>query len=158
MSLGSNHPTNIYRVQVRRHHRITVISVPPELEVRPLRRERSPDRATVAKATLRVRSALTLETRAGALAGKRWMELLARIGVSHSIAAAAKAVGLVIPDLNGKLTGIALRVPVPDGSIVVAMYNAGTVMGAFLYGASSSQFLSMLRYQFRPPRKPDCVN
>ena len=31
---------------------------------------------------------------------------------------AAKAVGLVIPDLNGKLTGIALRVPVPDGSIV----------------------------------------
>jgi molybdate transport system regulatory protein len=48
----------------------------------------------VAKATLRVRSALTLETRAGALAGKRWMELLARIGVSHSIAAAAKAVGL----------------------------------------------------------------
>src|SRR5262245_7474937 len=31
---------------------------------------------------------------------------------------AAKAVGLVIPELNGKLTGIALRVPVPTGSIV----------------------------------------
>ena len=31
---------------------------------------------------------------------------------------AAKAVGLVIPDLNGKLTGIALRVPVPTGSVV----------------------------------------
>lgn len=30
---------------------------------------------------------------------------------------AAKAVGKVIPDLNGKLDGYALRVPVPDGSI-----------------------------------------
>jgi molybdate transport system regulatory protein len=43
---------------------------------------------------LRVRSALTLETRTGALAGKRWMELLTRLGTSRSIAAAAKAVGL----------------------------------------------------------------
>ena len=31
---------------------------------------------------------------------------------------AAKAVGLVIPELQGKLTGISLRVPVPTGSIV----------------------------------------
>jgi len=31
---------------------------------------------------------------------------------------AAKAVGLVIPSLKGKLTGIALRVPVPTGSVV----------------------------------------
>ncbi len=31
---------------------------------------------------------------------------------------AAKAVGLVIPELKGKLTGIALRVPVPTGSVV----------------------------------------
>jgi glyceraldehyde 3-phosphate dehydrogenase len=31
---------------------------------------------------------------------------------------AAKAVGLVIPDLQGKLTGIALRVPVTTGSVV----------------------------------------
>ncbi len=31
---------------------------------------------------------------------------------------AAKAVGLVIPDLKGKLTGIALRVPVPNASVV----------------------------------------
>ena len=30
---------------------------------------------------------------------------------------AASAVGEVIPELNGKLTGIALRVPTPDGSI-----------------------------------------
>jgi glyceraldehyde 3-phosphate dehydrogenase len=31
---------------------------------------------------------------------------------------AAKAVGLVIPELKGKLTGISLRVPVPTGSVV----------------------------------------
>jgi glyceraldehyde 3-phosphate dehydrogenase len=31
---------------------------------------------------------------------------------------AAKAVGLVIPELQGKLTGIALRVPVTTGSVV----------------------------------------
>ena len=31
---------------------------------------------------------------------------------------AAKAVGLVIPSLQGKLTGIAMRVPVPTGSVV----------------------------------------
>jgi glyceraldehyde 3-phosphate dehydrogenase len=31
---------------------------------------------------------------------------------------AAKAVGVVLPELNGKLDGIACRVPVPDGSVV----------------------------------------
>jgi len=31
---------------------------------------------------------------------------------------AAKAVGKVIPDLNGKLTGMSFRVPVPDVSVV----------------------------------------
>ena len=31
---------------------------------------------------------------------------------------AAKAIGLVIPELNGKLNGYAVRVPTPDGSLV----------------------------------------
>jgi glyceraldehyde 3-phosphate dehydrogenase len=31
---------------------------------------------------------------------------------------AARAVGKVLPELNGKLDGIAMRVPVPDGSVV----------------------------------------
>jgi glyceraldehyde 3-phosphate dehydrogenase len=31
---------------------------------------------------------------------------------------AARAVGMVLPELNGKLDGIASRVPVPDGSVV----------------------------------------
>ncbi len=38
---------------------------------------------------------------------------------------AAKAVGLVIPELQGKLTGIAMRVPVPTGSVVDLTCNLG---------------------------------
>ena len=39
---------------------------------------------------------------------------------------AAKAVGLVIPELNGKLTGIAMRVPVGTGSVVDLTVNLAT--------------------------------
>jgi glyceraldehyde 3-phosphate dehydrogenase len=43
---------------------------------------------------------------------------------------AAKAVGLVIPDLQGKLTGIAMRVPVPTGSVVDLTVNLGKATDA----------------------------
>lgn len=36
---------------------------------------------------------------------------------------AAKAIGLVIPELNGKLDGLAIRVPTPDGSLVDLTVN-----------------------------------
>jgi glyceraldehyde 3-phosphate dehydrogenase len=41
----------------------------------------------------------------------------AAINIIPSSTGAAKAIGLVLPGLDGKLDGIALRVPVPDGSI-----------------------------------------
>src|SRR5690606_3711634 len=37
---------------------------------------------------------------------------------------AAKAVGLVLPELNGKLHGFAVRAPVPTGSVVDLTFEA----------------------------------
>ena len=48
----------------------------------------------MSKRQLRIHSALSLETRGGALASQRWLELLASLEQTHSITAAARAVGL----------------------------------------------------------------
>ena len=40
-----------------------------------------------------------------------------------STTGAARAVGKVLPELNGKLDGIAMRVPVPDGSVVDSVFK-----------------------------------
>ncbi len=42
----------------------------------------------------------------------------AAMSIIPTTTGAAKAVGLVIPDLKGKMDGFAMRVPTPDGSVV----------------------------------------
>jgi glyceraldehyde 3-phosphate dehydrogenase (phosphorylating) len=43
---------------------------------------------------------------------------------------AAKAVGLVLPELNGKLNGFAMRAPVPTGSVVDLVFNTPNAVEA----------------------------
>jgi glyceraldehyde 3-phosphate dehydrogenase len=48
----------------------------------------------------------------------------AAINIIPTSTGAAKAIGLVYPQLKGKLDGAAMRVPVPDGSVVDLIFNA----------------------------------
>src|SRR2546427_7506000 len=68
----------------------------------------------------------------------------AALNIIPTTTGAAKATGLVIPEVKGKIDGIALRVPTPDVSFVdltVEVEKAATVEqvnGAFKEAASSS--------------------
>lgn len=76
---------------------------------------------------------------------------------------AAKAIGLVIPELEGRLTGAALRVPVPVGSItdltVVTRETASaeSVDQAFRAAAASGPLAGYLQYSEAPLVSHDIV-
>jgi glyceraldehyde 3-phosphate dehydrogenase len=69
---------------------------------------------------------------------------------------AAKAVGLVLPELNGRLHGFAVRAPVPTGSIVDLTFVAAKettvdeVNAAFAEAAASGPLQGILQYTTDP--------
>ncbi|WP_027001126.1 type I glyceraldehyde-3-phosphate dehydrogenase [Hugenholtzia roseola] len=75
---------------------------------------------------------------------------------------AAKAVGLVLPELKGKLDGCAMRVPIPDGSmtdLTVVLNKAATVaeINAAMQEAAQSAMKGILEYSDEPLVSIDIV-
>ena len=76
---------------------------------------------------------------------------------------AARAVGKVLPELKGKLDGVAMRVPVPDGSIVdlvVELSRSVTVAslnGAMREAASKAPLQGILAYCDEPIVSSDII-
>ncbi|MGH2914131.1 MAG: type I glyceraldehyde-3-phosphate dehydrogenase [Solirubrobacteraceae bacterium] len=76
---------------------------------------------------------------------------------------AAKAIGLVIPELNGKLHGMAVRAPVPTGSVVdltvetVRPTTVEEVNAAFAAAASEGPMQRLLVYNEDPIVSTDIV-
>lgn len=79
----------------------------------------------------------------------------AAVNIVPTSTGAAKAVGLVIPDLNGKLNGIALRVPTPNVSVVdfVAQVEKPIIaqqVNEVLKAASESSMKGIIEYSDLP--------
>jgi len=87
----------------------------------------------------------------------------AAINIVPSSTGAAKALGLVLPELQGKLDGFALRVPVPTGSIVdltlVAKREVTVeeVKAAYKAAAASGPLKGILNYTEDPIVSSDIV-
>ena len=76
---------------------------------------------------------------------------------------AARAVGKVLPELNGKLDGIAMRVPVPDGSVVDLNVrleqdvSVDDVNEAVRESANSGPLQNVLQYSTLPVVSTDII-
>lgn len=75
---------------------------------------------------------------------------------------AAKAVGLVLPHLKGKLDGIAMRVPIPDGSltdltVVLKKETTAEEINAAMKKAAEGELKGILQYETDPIVSIDIV-
>ena len=87
----------------------------------------------------------------------------AALNIIPASTGAAKAIGEVIPELKGKLDGMAMRVPVPDGSVtdlVVVLSREASVdevNDAFRSAAATSGWSGILEYTEDPIVSHDIV-
>jgi glyceraldehyde 3-phosphate dehydrogenase len=86
----------------------------------------------------------------------------AGVNIIPTSTGAAKAVGLVLPELKGKLTGISLRVPVPAGSItdlVVTLKKDATVpdINGAMKAAAAGPLKGILEYTEDPIVSSDVI-
>ena len=87
----------------------------------------------------------------------------AAINIIPTSTGAAKATGLVLPHLQGKLDGMSLRVPVPDGSVTDLVAVVGRevsvdeVNAAFATAAAEGPLAGMLVYTDDPIVSTDIV-
>ncbi|MCL4290570.1 MAG: type I glyceraldehyde-3-phosphate dehydrogenase [Thermoleophilia bacterium] len=87
----------------------------------------------------------------------------AAINLIPTSTGAARAIGLVIPELKGKLDGISVRAPVADGSIVDLVVGvsrdvtAEAVNALFAGVADRDRFRGILRYSDEPLVSSDVI-
>jgi glyceraldehyde 3-phosphate dehydrogenase len=87
----------------------------------------------------------------------------AGINIVPTSTGAAKAIGLVLPELKGKLDGFALRVPVPTGSITDLTVEASRdvtvdeVKAEFKKAADTGALKGILKYSEEPLVSSDIV-
>ncbi len=86
----------------------------------------------------------------------------AALNIIPTTTGAAKAIGKVIPDLNGKLDGMAMRVPTPTGSIVDLVAEVGKDAGvdavnAAMKKAANGPMKGILQYCEDPIVSSDVI-